>query len=75
MPPFPKRIPPRGPGKRSARQRVLAAWRGVDLEPLEAAQRDRARSVSAVMPQLLTDLRIEKRRAEIEVVRVWSELI
>ncbi len=75
MPPFPKKIPPRGPGKRTARQRVLAAWRGVDLEPLEAAQKNRARPLSAVMPGLLTHLRIDQRRAEVEIVRVWNDLL
>jgi len=75
MPPFPKKIPPRGPGRRTARQRVLAAWRGVDLEPLEAVQKNRARPLSAVMPGVLTHLRIDQRRAEVEIVRVWNDLI
>lgn len=75
MPPLTKRFPPRGPGKRTARQRVLAAWRGVDFEPLETAQKNRARALGAVMPKLLTDLRIDQRRAEVEVIRVWNDSI
>ena len=75
MPPPPKRIPPRGQGKPSARQRVLAQWRGVDLAPLEVAQAARARKAGDVIPKLFTDLRIDQRRAEAEIVRVWNSLI
>jgi predicted nucleic acid-binding Zn ribbon protein len=75
LPPPPRRIPPLGPGKTSARQRVLAQWRGVDLAPLERAQRPTARSAGAVLPNVLAGLRLEGRRAEAEVVKVWNHLI
>lgn len=76
MPPLPtKRAPRPGPPKRSARQRVLAEWRGVDTSPLEVAQTVRARPAGDVMPALLKELRIDGRRAEAEVVKVWNQLI
>lgn len=76
MPPFPaKRTPRTGPPKRSARQRALAEWRGVDTAPLEIAQANRARKSGDIVPKLLTDLRIDGRRAEAEVVKVWHQLI
>ena len=75
LPPFPLHIPPRGPGKVSQRQRALAQWRGIDLAPLERARTLRAQPAGAVMPRVLSDLRIDKRRAEAEVVKVWSHLI
>ena len=59
----------------NARQRVLAAWRGVDVAPLEKAQAVRARAAGDVLPRVLIDLRIDKRRAEAEVVKVWNNLI
>ena len=71
----PRRIPPLGPPKSSRRQRVLAAWRGVDLAPAETARTDRAKPVSAVMPTLLKQLRIDNRRGEAEVVKVWNDLL
>ena len=71
----PRHIPPLGPPKRSARQRVLAAWRGTDLSATEKARIDRAQSVGAVMPGLLKDLRIDNRRADVEIVKVWNSLI
>ena len=76
MLPFPPRyIPPRGPGKVTSRQRVVAQWRGIDLAPLERAQALRAQPASAVMPRVLSELRIDKRRAEAEVVKVWNDLL
>ena len=76
MLPFPPRyIPPRGPGKVTARQRVVAQWRGIDLAPLEQARTLRARPASALMPRVLSELRIDKRRAEAEVVKVWNDLL
>jgi len=75
MPPFPKRIPPLGPGRRSAKQRVLAAWRGIDYTPLEKAQTFRARPLATLLPNVLTDFKIEERRGDLEIVRVWNDLI
>ena len=76
MHPFPYRyMPARGPGKVTSRQRALAQWRGIDLAPLERAQALRAQPAKAVMPRVLSELRIDKRRAEAEVVKVWSHLL
>lgn len=75
MLPQPKQRPrPRGP-QSSAKQRVLAQWRGVDLTPLEIAQKASARSVGDLMPKVLTGFRIEQKRAETEIVKVWNNLI
>ena len=68
-------MPALGAGKRSARQRILAQWRGIDLAPLEKAQALRAQAVSAVLPRVLSEMRIDRRRAEAEVVKVWNELL
>ena len=67
--------PPLGPGRRSAKQRVLAAWRGVDYEPLEKARKIRTRTLADVLPKVLADYKIEQRRADVEIVRVWNDLI
>ena len=75
MPPFPKHIPTLGPLKASPRQRVLAQWRGVDLAPLESAQAIRARRVSEVLPRVEVTLRMDTRRAEMEIVKVWNNLL
>ncbi len=69
---FPAMPPPR---KTSSRQRVLAQWRGVDLTPIEAASAVRARRVGDVLPRVTKDLRMDQRRAEVEVVKVWNSLL
>ena len=75
MLPPPKRIPPRGPGRANARQRVLAQWRGTDLTPLEIARTDRSRKAGDVVSHVLKGFRVEQRRSEIEIVKVWNNLI
>jgi len=76
MPRFPfQRTPPLGPPKSTPRQRVLAQWRGADLTSLERARTLRARSSSDLMPKILSDLRIDKRRSEAEIVKVWNQLL
>jgi predicted nucleic acid-binding Zn ribbon protein len=73
---FPPRfMPPLGPGKAPPRQRVLAQWRGIDLAPLEKIQAHRAQPASAFLPKVLKDLRMDRRRAEAEVVKVWNDLL
>jgi len=56
----------------SARQRVLAQWRGVDLAPLEAARAIPARRMAEILPTVARDLRLDQRQAEAEIVKVWN---
>ena len=66
-------MPP--PKKSSARARVLTQWRGVDLGPLEQARTVAARSVGDLLPKVMVDLKLDSRRAEAEIVKVWNALI
>lgn len=59
----------------TARERVCTQWRGVNLVPLEKAAALRARPASAVLPKVLSELRLDNRRAEAEVVKVWNNLL
>jgi hypothetical protein len=67
--------PPLGPGRKSSRQRILAQWRGVDTEPLERARSLRAVSAGAVLPRVLSDMGIDRRQGEAEIVKVWNQLL
>jgi len=71
----PRRIPPLGPPRRTPRQRALTELHGLDLAPLEKAREQTAQSLSDVMPKVLTTLRMDRRRAEAEIARVWNGLI
>jgi hypothetical protein len=73
---FPPRfIPPLGAPKRSARQRALAQWRGVDLTPIEKGQAMRHKSSADLIPGVLKSIRFDKRKGEAEVVKVWNHLL
>ncbi len=50
-------------------------WRGVDLEPLEIAAARSARPAGQVLPRVLQELRIDQRRFETEVVKVWNHAL
>jgi len=71
----PKHIPPLGPPKLNPRERVCAQWRGIDLVPLQRAQALRARPVAAVLPGVLSELRMDLRRSEAEILKVWNNLL
>jgi predicted nucleic acid-binding Zn ribbon protein len=67
--------PKLGPPRRSARQRVLAEWRGIDLAPAEKAAAAKAKPSAQVMPQVLARLNINQRRSETEILKAWQGLI
>ncbi len=72
----PRRLPPLGPPKPTPRQKVLAEWRGVDLKPIEEVQGRPAKSVKEIIPEVLErHLRLEQRRAEAEILKVWQGMI
>jgi hypothetical protein len=74
--PRPRRfLPPLGPPKRSARERVLAAWHGVHLAPLIKAGARREKGAQTLVPTVLKNIRMDRRQAEAEIVNVWNRLI
>jgi len=70
---------PMPPPKKSfaayARNRVLSQWRGVDYAPLEIARATPARPAGDFLPALMKDIRLDARRSDAEVVKVWNSLI
>jgi hypothetical protein len=63
------RAPPPAP---TAQQKVLAQWRGWDWSSEEKIRRPSARSAGDIMPKVLTGIRLDRRQAEAEILRVWS---
>lgn len=66
---------PRETEAESARRRVLAAWRRVDLTSAERAWADGGQRVDRVVAGVLERLRLDQRRAETEIVQVWNRLM
>jgi len=68
--------PALGAPKRSPLEQVLAEWRRVDLAPMEKERARPGRAVGEILPGVLTGrLRLEQRRGEAEIARVWRQLI
>lgn len=53
----------------------MAQWRGVDLGPVEKAQADCAKAAGQVVPGLLRGLGLDRRRLDLEVLRIWNHCI
>lgn len=68
-------MPPLGPPRAKPHERILAQWRGINTAPLEKARQKRTKSTADVMPAVLAGLRMDRRRAEAEILRVWNHLI
>src|SRR2546422_80929 len=71
----PRRIPPLGAPKPTERQRVLAQWRGVDIETLEKHSIRGCKPVGRVMDLLLVNLRLDQRLEETMILKVWNNSI
>jgi predicted nucleic acid-binding Zn ribbon protein len=65
-------IPAKGPPRASSKQRALAQWRGIDLAGTEKARQSSAKAAENLMPKVLAGLRMDRRRGEAEIVRVWN---
>lgn len=58
-----------------ARLRALAEWRGVDLEPDEVARRVATKPIGKTLSDLLKTLKLDQKRSEAEIVKVWNHLM
>jgi hypothetical protein len=68
-------MPPLGPRKATPREAVLAEWRGVDLRHAERTLERREKSIASLVPEVLKGIRIDRRRAEAEIVNVWNSIV
>ena len=59
----------------SSRERVLAAWRGVDVTSLESGNKNNIRPLGALLPGVMSGLGLDRRRGEAEIVKVWNGLM
>ena len=73
MPPFSNSYKRRIPA--APRDRALAEWRRIDLGPMEQARAVTAKAAGDILPAVLKDLRMERRQAETEILKVWNHLM
>ena len=65
----------RGFSTAQARGHVLAQWRGCDVSSIEKAQAPTAQSLNGVMDKVLSNLGLDRRRTEAEILKVWNHLL
>lgn len=58
----------------SARQKVLAQWRGWDWSGEEKSRGTPARSSGEIMPKVLKGFGMDRRQSETEILRAWNQL-
>jgi predicted nucleic acid-binding Zn ribbon protein len=72
---YPGSRPKLGSAPLSAQQRTLAQWRGLDLTAVERNRAASAKRIRDVMPRVVKDLKLDRRRSEAEVIKAWNNLI
>lgn len=69
-------IPPRSARiKLSPRQSIVAEWRGVNLTEQEKALAKNTKSAAELIPGVLKGIGLERKQADLEILRVWNNLM
>ncbi len=68
-------MPKKGFPKPNAKALALAEWRHVDLREGEGASRENAKGLGALLPNVLKSINLDKKRGELEVLKVWNNLL
>lgn len=66
--------PKKGLPKPTPQQRALAEWRRIDLREQEGA-RPAAKNMSDVLPQVIKNIRLDKKQSDLEILKVWNNLL
>ena len=61
--------------RRSEREKALSAWRRIDLREEEKALASSTRGVGDVMPKVLAKMGLDRKRSELEILKVWNHLM
>ena len=69
-------IPPRSARiKLTPRQSVVAEWRGVNLTEEEKVLAKNTRSAGDLIPDVLKRIGLERKQSDLEILRVWNNLM
>jgi predicted nucleic acid-binding Zn ribbon protein len=61
--------------KLTPKQAVISAWRRIDLTHEERSRADNTKAAAQVMPSVLQRIGLERKRSDLEVLKVWDHLI
>ena len=73
-PPYYSNIP-RSRVPSTARDKILAQWRGWDSVRAQATHARPGKRAGDVLPSVLKGMRFDRRQSEAEIVRVWNNII
>lgn len=68
-------IPKKGLPKPTPKQRALAEWRRIDLREAEGAARPTSKTVASVVPGVLKHINLDKKQSDLEILKVWNNLL
>lgn len=57
------------------RDTALAEWRRVNLTEVEKALKNRAKPIGDIVPGVLKGIGLERKQSELEILRVWNNLM
>jgi hypothetical protein len=57
------------------RETALAEWRGINLTQEEKARAERVKAIGDVVPGVLKGLGLERKQSELEILKVWNNLM
>ena len=61
--------------KLSAQETILAEWRGIELSEQDRSLRSTARSFGALVPKVIGGMGLDRRQADLEILKVWNSLV
>ncbi len=67
-------IPPLGAPRRGAREQALVEWGGIDPKAV-AKTKLASKPMHEILGKVMPGLRLDQRRSEAEIVRVWRDLM
>jgi len=67
-------MPKKGLPKPTPRQRALAEWRRIDLREQEGAV-SMTKGIADVVPNVVKRIGLDKKRSDLEILKVWNNLI
>jgi predicted nucleic acid-binding Zn ribbon protein len=71
----PRFVPKKGFPKPNRQQQALAEWRRVDLREREGAARPSEKNISDVLGKVVKDIGLDRKRSELEILKVWNNLL
>ena len=68
-------IPKKGFPKPNPKQQALAEWRHTDLREAEGARKTTAKKIADVVPAVVKQINLDKKQSDLEILKVWNNLL